>query len=445
MDQFINHPEMQDLLKKIKQGGLDKKVYSDIVDSNGYQYVDLVQEGGGILGIALLGYTYIMEQAGIRFFSLAGSSAGAINSMMMSGLGKVGEPVSLKTLEMLSNKNLSEIVDGDTRLWKLLRRFLDNKSWKYSLFVLNIGRIRNTIMYRLGLNPGDDFLKWIHNALQNKDILTLADLRHHRQKLPDLFDRNSGKQIKRKADLKIIASDITSKSKITFPEMAELYWEKPDAISPSLFVRASMAIPFFFEPLIVTNIPGAGTSEDPDLPREQTRWRKHTGYRGIIPNTVHLVDGGMLSNFPINVFHRKGIPSKPTFGAKLSTWRTEAQEVKSIGNYCGAMISTMRQLHDYDFILKNTDYKQLICSIDCDAQLDAQGNRVFNVLDFEMPAETQAKLFRHGAAKAVEFLDTFNWEHYKKTRKQLTQITEQPATKNPKPEIRNQKLETLNP
>ena len=423
MDQFINHPEVHDLLEKVRLAGLDKKTYSDIVDTDGYQYVDLVQEGGGVLGIALLGYTYIMEQAGIRFFSLAGSSAGAINSMMMAGLGQVGDAVSLKTLKMLSTKNLLEIADGDRRLWNLLQRFLDNKSWKYPLIAWNIRRIRKAIIIDLGLNPGNDFLDWIDKALLENGIRSLADLEKHRLKLPGLVNSISGKQIKREAGLKIIASDITSKSKITFPEMAELYWEKPDDVSPSMFVRASMSIPFFFKPMVVNNIPNAGATEDPDLPRTQTRWRKHTGYRGIIPQTVHFVDGGMLSNFPINVFHRDGVPAKPTFGARLSTWRQEAQEVKSIGNFCGAMISTMRQLHDYDFILKNADYKQLICNIDCDAQLDAQGNRMFNVLDFDMPAETQTELFRLGAAKAVEFLDAFNWEHYKNTRKQVTQVT----------------------
>ena len=32
------------------------------MDKSGNYYVDLVQEGGGVLGIALVGYTYILEQ-----------------------------------------------------------------------------------------------------------------------------------------------------------------------------------------------------------------------------------------------------------------------------------------------------------------------------------------------------------------------------------------------
>ena len=63
------------------------KPYSDIVDAEGHQYVDLVQEGGGMLGIALVGYSYVLEQAGIRFFSLAGTSAGAINTLMLAAIG----------------------------------------------------------------------------------------------------------------------------------------------------------------------------------------------------------------------------------------------------------------------------------------------------------------------------------------------------------------------
>ena len=35
---------------------------SDVKDKFGHQYVDLVQEGGGIHGVALAGYTYVLEK-----------------------------------------------------------------------------------------------------------------------------------------------------------------------------------------------------------------------------------------------------------------------------------------------------------------------------------------------------------------------------------------------
>ncbi len=77
----------------------------------------------------------------------------------------------------------------------------------------------------------------------------------------------------------------------------------------------------------------------------------------------------------------------------------------------GAMISTMRQIYDYDFLLKHPDYKRLICQIDADGQ--------FNWLDFNMPEKEKIALFNLGARKAVDFLKQFNWEDYKGIRRQL--------------------------
>lgn len=77
-------------------------------------------------------------------------------------------------------------------------------------------------------------------------------------------------------------------------------------------------------------------------------------------------------------------------------------------SFSGAMISTMRQIHDYDFLMRNPDYRSLICRIDADKD--------FNWLDFEMPQENRIKLFLHGALKATEFLECFDWEKYKETR-----------------------------
>ena len=48
---------------------------SDIRDKFGKQYVDLVQEGGGVHGVALAGYTYVLEKMGIGFMKMAGTSA----------------------------------------------------------------------------------------------------------------------------------------------------------------------------------------------------------------------------------------------------------------------------------------------------------------------------------------------------------------------------------
>ena len=66
-----------------------KKQFSDIIDDNGHQYVDLVMEGGGVLGIALVGYTYVLEQVGIRFLQVGGTSAGDVR--WQRGLAQIGD------------------------------------------------------------------------------------------------------------------------------------------------------------------------------------------------------------------------------------------------------------------------------------------------------------------------------------------------------------------
>ena len=69
------------------------------------------------------------------------------------------------------------------------------------------------------------------------------------------------------------------------------------------------------------------------------------------------------------------------------------------------MISTMRQIYDYDFLLRNPDFSRLICIIDADKK--------FNWLNFNISREEQIGLFRLGATKAVKFLQKFDWEEYK--------------------------------
>ena len=80
-------------LEKIRaRYGKNMPEVSDVRDAQGNQYVNLVQEGGGVLGVALLGYTYVLEQMGIRFMKMAGTSAGAINTMLMTCVGPKEEP-----------------------------------------------------------------------------------------------------------------------------------------------------------------------------------------------------------------------------------------------------------------------------------------------------------------------------------------------------------------
>lgn len=235
---------------------------------------------------------------------------------------------------------------------------------------------------------------------------TIGDLIELRKKknFPEGLVFN-GQPIKdEKAAVHIITSDITTQSKIRFPEMAQLFWgENYINVSAAKIVRASMSVPIFFTPFEINNIPNAGQPANEE-------WKRLTGYAGPIPETVKFVDGGMISNFPINVFHRSdgGVPRKPTFGVKLSTYRNEFSEVDDIGSFIGSMVSTMRHDGDNEFLITNPDYQKLICFIDADKN--------FKWLNFNMTPERQHQLFLLGAKKAIKFLEDFNWPTYKELR-----------------------------
>jgi NTE family protein len=92
------------------------KFVSDLVDTAGNQYVDFVMEGGGVLGIALTGYTYVLEQAGIRFLGVGGTSAGSINALMIAALGTPNEaPISHRSCR---RRRMACIGATARRYWK---------------------------------------------------------------------------------------------------------------------------------------------------------------------------------------------------------------------------------------------------------------------------------------------------------------------------------------
>ena len=95
---------------------------SDVTDKAGHQYVDLVQEGGGVLGVALVGYTYVLEKMGIRFFSLAGTSAGSINAMLMACTGNKEDEKVEKIIKDILSLDFFSLVDGKESNWKFTKR-----------------------------------------------------------------------------------------------------------------------------------------------------------------------------------------------------------------------------------------------------------------------------------------------------------------------------------
>ncbi len=417
-EDFVNQPKFQQMLKETEK--LKGKIFSDIIDGEGHQYVDLVQEGGGVLGVALVGYTYILEATGIRFFHLAGTSAGAINTMILAGIDSIDKEKSKQVLSVLAKQDLFEFVDGDKDLKEIIQKVIDGTPFKKLLTKLlwNIRKIKQALFINLGLNPGKAFEVWIEKVLKESPnkITTVGELIEKRGKKyfpAGLVNRNTGQLITDDyAHIHVITADLTTQTKVLFPKMAQLYWgDKMWDQSPAKMVRASMSVPFFFVPFEIDNIPGAGQPAS-DL------WIEQANFHGPIPKKVKFVDGGMISNFPINVFHSKSknVPRKPTFGVKLSAYREESSDVDDLGGFVGSMISTMRHDSDNEFLIQNPDFNKLICFIDA--------NKDFKWLNFKMSDEDKKKLFLLGAKKALVFLKNFDWEAYKKSRDILSKLND---------------------
>jgi NTE family protein len=401
---FTNHPEVAQLIQGMKNDKVDQKQFSDILDSSGNQYVELVQEGGGVLGVALIGYTYVLEKMGIRFFSLAGTSAGSINAMLLAGLGDVSKSKSEKVIEVLGNTNLYDFVDGDNDSKEFIKALVQKT--KRVKLIWKGWQVVDEIFDDLGLNPGDNFLKWLSDFLKDNGIKTMADLNAEFQKLPpDLVIREgiSRTIVGLEPRLVIISADLTTETKVEFPRMASLYWANPVMENPAIYVRASMSIPYFFSPLRISNIP--------DGPEAKKNWEDVVSFMGVPPKESFLVDGGILSNFPIDVFHKcNSIPRLPTFGIRLGDNRDKPNKITSPTSLFGAMFNSLRHLHDYDFILKNPDFKLLIGKIDI-------GDHDW--LNFGITDAAKLDLFKRGAQAAELFLRKFDWLNYKKVREQL--------------------------
>lgn len=410
---------------------------SDVVDTDGNQYIDLVMEGGGMLGVALVGYSWALEEMGIRFLGIGGTSAGSINALLLAAMDDPANKKSPLLLKAMSNLNFYDFVDGDgtvdgrNKTRSLIECALDGKpigvSKGLKLF-WNYWGLRKQLAKNYGLNTGDAFTHWLSTLLGTAGIDSTADLQARMARIPALSLREGTEPRPNwrpaPGRLVIIASDITTETRVEFPAMADMYWAKPEWVNPACYARASMSIPYFFETFRVTPLPDNAVS--------RARWAKvgvdlPTENNDQVPTHILFVDGGITSNFPIDAFHTTNrVPTRPTFGVKLQYDKRYKPPGKlplhgdgdrrPLMSLTGAMFNSARHTLDYEFVKKNPDYQHLVQFIPCTFQTketDANGviqsvTHDFNWLDFNMPIPQREALFRQGAQMAVEFVERFS-------------------------------------
>ncbi|WP_232816081.1 hypothetical protein [Chryseobacterium capnotolerans] len=215
----------------------------------------------------------------------------------------------------------------------------------------------------------------------------------------------------------VITTDINAKIKVELPTMANLYWSEEELkhISPAEFVRASMSVPFFFEPF------QKRINKDDSSVKYAWKFWMNTKQEDINPVGV-FIDGGSISNFPIDLFHADEVfyPRMPLFGVQLTSdsdllserGKTSEEILKTPFSYAGNIISTLQGFNDKVFLTKHSFYRLYsIQTVNCGTS---------SWLNFFMKKEEKEDLFNRGFQAALDFLNQFDWEKYKYERMMLS-------------------------
>ncbi|SFA71542.1 NTE family protein [Lentibacillus halodurans] len=206
------------------------------------------------------------------------------------------------------------------------------------------------LYFQLGLYKGNRLENWIYNLLAAKNIYTFHDLQP--------------------GYLKVVVSDISLGKLVVIPDdLKRIYGINPDYFSIAKAVRMSAGFPYFFMP---KKMPG------------KTRKKSL------------IVDGGLLSNFPLWIFKDKSNRNKrPVLGVKLSGYAEHDQprDVRNALDMFHALFSTMLNAHDARYVSKSDKNNIIFIPVDHIA-----------ATDFKLTSDQKERLVYIGNQRADAFL-----------------------------------------
>jgi NTE family protein len=318
---------------------------------------DLVLEGGGVLGIGHVGAISVLERAGYSFPRVAGTSAGSVvGALVAAGMR------SSRITEIMATLDYRQFAD---------RSLLDR---------VPIGGPLLSLLTDNGVFEGDRLREWLGNLLvDERGVETFGDI--------PIDDPDSSLPPERRFRLVVTATDVTRGELVHLPWDYELtYGLDPGRQLVVDAVRGSMSIPFFYEPATLVSSDGT-------------------------PST--LVDGGVLSNFPIDIFDRTdGRPPRwPTFGVKLlPPLPIDAGKLMPIaGLFKHGPVALAADLAMTTIVGRDQAHLAKPWVKVRTMQVDTEG---VNPVDFGLSRADATKLFENGQAAATRFLTTWDWEHY---------------------------------
>lgn len=303
---------------------------------------DLVLEGGGVRGIGLTGALTVLTQGGYEFQRIAGTSAGAIvGSLVAAGC---------------TTDKIVEIMNS-----------LDYRDFRDPTMLSRLGPVGKlaSLLVENGLYKGDFLRNWMVERLAECGVRTFGDLKLTGPEYEHLPENQRYKLV-------IVTADLSKGQMVYLPWDYAKYGLNPDEQVVADAVRTSMSIPFFFKPA-------------------------HIGQ-----NT--FVDGGMLSNFPVDIFDDSA--AWPTFGIKLSSKENALQISRKVTgplSLANALFAAMSNGQDQ----RHLDNPATI------ARTIFVDTGKIQSTDFDITKEQQATLYANGEKYATKFLQTWDFERYK--------------------------------
>ena len=306
--------------------------------------VDLVCEGGGVRGIGLVGAVDALAAAGYRFPRVAGTSAGAIVASLIAALQAAGEPLT-RLAEIMRTIDYPKLLDRN------LIGHVPLIGGGLSLLVSD------------GVYRGAYLEQLLAGLLGDLGVRTFGDLRTGEE--PEQFAWS----------LVVAASDLSRRQLVRIPWDLDSYGIDPDDFSVARAVHASSAIPYIFEPVRVSG----------------ATW----------------VDGGLLSNFPVELFDRPDGQSRwPTFGIRLSA-RPGIPPTHPVHGPVSLGIAAIETL------VSNQDNAYIDDPCTVRRTIFVPADEV-SPIDFDITAAQREALYQRGLRAGQQFLQTWNYADYLK-------------------------------
>lgn len=324
---------------------------------------DLVLEGGGVKGLGLVGAVLRLMRAGYTFPRVAGTSAGSIMAAFVA-----------------AGMNADQLADVMDRLD--YARVPDRGPPGLPGVSEGVSLLRSGGAYK-----GDYLREFVYEELKKLGgVQTFGDLRRtDRQADPNL-------QPYQRYKLVVMATDITAGRLLRLPWDYRLLHLDPDTQLVADAVRASSSIPLYFEPVIV-----------------------HDGQSG---QQSTLVDGGVLSNFPIEIFDRtdSAEPRWPTFGVTIipTLPAGSAQLLPGIALRVVQLLppaQLLEQVVATAIVGHDQTYLERPCVRRRAIEVDTSA---VGIVEFDAPKEKRQAVVANGEKAAERFLNAWDWERFKK-------------------------------